>query len=67
MKKCILAIIISIILGGFAQAQYMPAIPQATLLAAQEAIQKINKPASQVVRVGIGTTNFGTYQYKEII
>ena len=66
MKKCILAIIISIILGGFAQAQYMPAIPQATLLAAQEAIQKFNKPTSQVVRVGIGTTNFGTYQYNEI-
>ena len=25
-----------------------------------------NKPSSQVVRVGIGTTNFGTYQYNNI-
>lgn len=66
MKKCILAIITSFVIGGFVQAQYMPAIPQATLLAAQEAIQKINKPTSEVVRVGIGTTNFGTYQYNDI-
>ena len=49
-----------------ATAQYLPSIPQATLLAAQEAIQSTNKPSSEVVRVGIGTTNFGTYQYSDI-
>ena len=49
-----------------AKAQYLPSIPQATLMAAQEAIQTTNKPTSEVVRVGIGTTNFGTYQYTDI-
>ena len=44
----------------------MPHIPEATLQAAQQSIVTENKPSSQVVRVGIGTTNFGTYQYNNI-
>ncbi len=66
MKKLILSIILVIITGICTNAQYMPAIPQTTLLAAQEAVKNINKPSSEVVRVGIGTTNFGTYQYNDI-
>lgn len=43
-----------------------PQIPASTLQAAREAAISQNAPASEVVRVGIGTQNFGTYQYKEI-
>lgn len=42
-------------------------IPEATLAAARCAlVNEQSKPSSQVVRVGIGTTNFGTYQYNDI-
>lgn len=42
-------------------------IPEATLAAARCALaNEQSKPSSQVVRVGIGTTNFGTYQYNDI-
>lgn len=49
-------------------AQFMPRIPAATLQAARqaEAEEAQAKPSSEVIRVGIGTSNFGTYQYKEI-
>lgn len=47
-------------------AQIMPQIPASTLQAAREAVISQNAPSSEVVRVGIGTQNFGTYQYKEI-
>ncbi len=47
-------------------AQILPHIPTATMQAAQQAVVTQNKPSSQVVRVGIGTTNFGTYQYNDI-
>lgn len=40
-------------------------VPKATLQAAQEAVAQA-KPSSDVVRVGIGSSNFGTYQYREI-
>lgn len=43
-----------------------PQIPASTLQAAREAAISQNAPSSEVVRVGIGTQNFGTYQYKEI-
>lgn len=43
-----------------------PQIPASTLQAAREAAISQNAPLSEVVRVGIGTQNFGTYQYKEI-
>ena len=46
-------------------AQVVPQVPQATLQAAREAAAQ-NMPSSEVVRVGIGNQNFGTYQYKEI-
>lgn len=50
-----------------AQAQFMPYIPAATLQAAKEAgLEEQFAPRSQVVRVGIGTSNFGTYQYNDI-
>ena len=48
------------------QAQIMPNIPAATLAAAQQAVVNQNTPSSEVIRVGIGTQNFGTYQYKNI-
>ena len=48
------------------QAQIMPNIPAATLAAAQQAVVNRNVPSSEVIRVGIGTQNFGTYQYKNI-
>lgn len=47
-------------------AQFMPYIPAATLQAAKEAGLEQTGPRSQVVRVGIGTSNFGTYQYSDI-
>lgn len=47
-------------------AQIMPQIPASTLQAAREAAISQNSPSSEVIRVGIGTQNFGTYQYKEI-
>ncbi len=66
MKNILIPIFISVMFAAQCQAQYMPQIPQATLMAAQEAIAQQQKPTSEVVRVGIGTTNFGTYQYNEI-
>ena len=67
MKKVFLStILIGLILSAKpCLAQYLPTIPTATLQAAQQAVIK-NAPSSEVVRVGIGTTNFGTYQYKDI-
>lgn len=41
-------------------------IPEATMAAAREAVVVQEKPSSQVVRVGIGATNFSTYQYNNI-
>ena len=67
MKKIFLsAILIGLMLSAKpCLAQYLPTIPTATLQAAQQAVIK-NSPTSQVVRVGIGTSNFGTYQYNDI-
>ena len=67
MKKTFLsAILIGLILSAKpCLAQYLPTIPTATWQAAQQAVIK-NSPKSQVVRVGIGTSNFGTYQYNDI-
>ena len=48
-------------------AQVIPQIPDATFKAVQEAIIADSKPTSEVIRVGIGTNNFGTYQYDEIV
>lgn len=48
------------------QAQIFPQIPASTLEAAREAVVTQNVPTSEVVRVGIGTSNFGTYQYNDI-
>lgn len=69
MKKCILVSIFLLILASCAYGQVFPKIPQATLDAAREEMIENalkNRPSSEVVRVGIGTSNFGTYQYKEI-
>ena len=41
-------------------------IPASTLEAARQAVVTQNTPSSEVVRVGIGTTNFATYQYNDI-
>ena len=48
------------------EAQIFPQIPASTLEAAREAVVTQNVPTSEVVRVGIGTSNFGTYQYNDI-
>lgn len=68
MKKILTLIIISLILGKgmTANAQFVPHIPELTLKAAREAGLEDNTPSSEVVRVGIGTSNFGTYQYNDI-
>lgn len=49
-----------------AYSQIFPQIPQTTLEIAQSVAVTAQKPASEIVRVGIGTTNFGTYQYNDI-
>ena len=68
MKKILLTTILLsfIFTTNPSQAQYMPTIPAATLQAAQQATIIQKTPSSEVVRVGIGTTNFGTYQYNNI-
>lgn len=48
------------------QVQAVVQIPKSTLEAAREASNIQNTPSSEVIRVGIGTQNFGTYQYKDI-
>ena len=65
MKKFLILILI-IFIGIQCRAQYIPQIPDSVYMAAQEAIQNEIKPSSEVVRVGIGTSNFGTYQYNDI-
>lgn len=65
-RNDILIIFICLFLSLSCQAQILPQIPQTTLQAAQQAVVTSNKPSSQVVRVGIGTINFGTYQYNNI-
>lgn len=68
MKKLLYLItILSFIFGTEPSvAQVVPQIPASTLQAAREAAVTQNMPSSEVIRVGIGTQNFGTYQYKEI-
>ena len=66
MKKLLILFAINSILYIPCQAQFLPQIPATTLEAAQQAVVTRQKPSSQVVRVGIGTTNFGTYQYNNI-
>ncbi len=68
MKKLLYLItILSFIFGPeSSMAQVIPHIPASTLQAAREAVVTQNMPSSEVIRVGIGTQNFGTYQYKNI-
>ena len=69
MKKILNIILLSGIIAAAmpCEAQVFPQIPAATLQAAREAVVKQNNtPSSEVIRVGIGTQNFGTYQYKNI-
>ena len=64
MKKLVALIFIMIAIAPLCKAQYLPVIPRSTMMAAEEAIKA--KPSTQVVRVGIGTVNFGSYQYNDI-
>lgn len=67
MKKLILIILLNTVLTAMpSEAQILPQIPASTLEAARQAVVTQNIPTSEVVRVGIGTTNFGTYQYNDI-
>lgn len=66
MKNLLIPIFIVCILGLPSDAQILPQIPQTTWEIAQSVAVTEQKPSSQVVRVGIGTTNFGTYQYNNI-
>lgn len=66
MKKLLYAILVFSFILTPTQAQIMPNIPLATLQAAQQSAMQPQGPSSEVVRVGIGTQNFGTYQYKNI-
>lgn len=65
-RNDIISLFVLILLSIPCQAQILPHIPEATLEAAQQAVISEIKPSSEVVRVGIGTTNFGTYQYNDI-
>lgn len=67
MKKLILILLLNTALTILpSEAQIFPQIPASTLEAAREAVVTQNVPTSEVVRVGIGTSNFGTYQYNDI-
>lgn len=67
MKKLILILLLNTALTILpSEAQIFPQIPVSTLEAAREAVVTQNVPTSEVVRVGIGTSNFGTYQYNDI-
>ena len=67
MKKLILILLLNTVLTAMpSEAQILPQIPASTLEAARQAVVTQNIPTSEVVRVGIGTTNFGTYQYNDI-
>lgn len=66
MKNAFLAIIVVLFVCNVSLAQFMPTIPESTLLAAQEAAKEQMKPSSEVVRVGIGTSNFSNYKYNDI-
>lgn len=68
MEKLIIAILMAILSMPQSFAQSVPFIPQATMEAAKEAGAEIitQVPASEVVRVGIGTSNFASYQYNDL-
>ncbi|CCY63333.1 spoIID/LytB domain protein [Clostridium sp. CAG:967] len=67
MKKLILVLLLNTALTALpSEAQIFPQIPASTLEAARQAVVTQNTPSSEVVRVGIGTTNFATYQYNDI-
>lgn len=68
MKNLIILILITLFLGNglSVNAQFTPVIPELTLKAAKEAGLEDTTPSSEVVRVAIGTSNFGTYQYNDI-
>ena len=66
MKKLLYAILVLNFILLPVKAQVMPNIPTTTLMAAQQSIMEHQGPSSEVVRVGIGSQNFGTYQYKNI-
>ncbi len=67
MKKLILVLLLNTALTALpSEAQIFTQIPASTLEAARQAVVTQNIPTSEVVRVGIGTTNFGTYQYNDI-
>ena len=66
MKKSAIVLFTLLICTQAGFSVTLPQIPASTLQAAREAAISQNSPSSEVVRVGIGTQNFGTYQYKEI-
>ncbi len=66
MKKSAIVLFTLLICTQAGFSVTFPQIPASTLQAAREAAISQNAPSSEVVRVGIGTQNFGTYQYKEI-
>jgi hypothetical protein len=68
MEKLIIAILMAILSMPQSFAQSVPFIPQATMEAAKEAGAEIitQAPTSEVVRVGIGTSNFASYQYNDL-
>lgn len=66
MKKFLIITLLSILSCHIAMAQFMPTVPENTLHAAEEAVKENMKPASEVVRVGIGTINFSNYKYSDI-
>ena len=70
--KCFKLLLTSFILAGVTlsvqAAAFQPFVPVETMKIAHEAEIRASKakPSSDVVRVGIATTGFGTYEYSEI-
>lgn len=68
MKKLGIVLFFNILFCGLcANAAYMGNIPQTTMQIAREAgfNQYLSNPVSKIVRVGIGTNNFTTYEWAD--
>ena len=68
MKKLVIILLLNMFAASLPAAAFSPDVPSATLQIAREASFKeaVHAPKSQVVRVGIGNSGFGTYVYNNI-
>lgn len=68
MKKLVIIIFLFMLSASLPVNAFTPNIPSATMQIAREAEIKeaVNAPKSQVVRVGIGNSGFGSYVYSNL-